>query len=246
MPPERSPHESPLPVGPSLPATLSGRVLFALRPAAAPKIALPLVFGMTAALAAGGRIDPRGVAGALVFGALDLAFIVLLNDFADQRVDAGRRRLFPGSSPKTIPDGVLSSRAVLGGALLAGGAALGASLLTSVGLGRTGLLPLAVAALGLMVAYSVRPIALNYRGGGEVLEALGVGGLLPAYAAVAAAGVPPAALWPPLLGLIGLAHASAVGSGLMDEESDRAFGKRTVVTSLGARRAARVAEGSLA
>jgi 1,4-dihydroxy-2-naphthoate octaprenyltransferase len=170
---------------------------------------------------------------------------VLLNDWGDREVDALKRRMFPrGCSPKTIPDGLLPARALL----LAGlGAGLGALLLAmGVGpaLGRPWLGPLAALSLGIFVAYTLPPLRLNYRGGGELLEMVGVGGVLPALHVYAQCGQ----LLPPLFartlpGLLALSLASALASGLSDEESDRTGGKRTFTTVWGNARVRRATEG---
>jgi 1,4-dihydroxy-2-naphthoate octaprenyltransferase/chlorophyll synthase len=77
------------------------------------------------------------------------------------------------------------------------------------------------------------PLRLNYRGGGELLEALGVGVLLPVINAHAQNPWP----WSPglvlLAPLTAFAAASALASGLSDEASDRLGGKTTFTTLLG-------------
>ncbi len=220
---------------------------YALKPASWPKVFLPAVFGQAVGAASAGHLS----VGALVFGALwmvaDVTFIVLLNDWGDRDVDTLKRQMFPkGCSPKTIPDGLLPARAVLAAGLGAGGVALLLAWGAGLVLGRPLLLPLAALCLLTFAAYTLPPLRLNYRGGGEVLEMLGVGGLLPLLHTYAQCGqmTPPwlRALWP---GLLALALSSALASGLSDEESDRAGGKRTFTTMVGNTAVRRGAEGLL-
>ena len=89
----------------------------------------------------------------------------------------------------------------------------------------------------IFLAYTFPPLKLNYRGGGEWLEGLGVGVALPAFHLALQGG----ALWVRELWLLPgwclLALACAVASGLSDEQSDRRGGKRTYAGEYGNRAA---------
>ena len=228
----------------SEPETLNQRWRYALKPASWQKLVVPALLGQALGYSS---VDSFSV-GALVFGAafaaLDIAFIVLLNDWADRDVDALKRRMFPhGGGPKTIPDGILPARQVLLGGLLAGLGALAVAGASAAVLDRPLLLPGAVLALALFIVYSLPPLRLNYRGGGELLEALGVGVLLPWLNAHAHSGRLWAEGWGAVLaGFCALALASAIASGLSDEQSDRRGGKRTFTTAFGNPMARRVVE----
>src|SRR5690606_32965293 len=183
-----------------------------------------------------------------LFTLSDLAFIVFLNDWGDQDVDRIKRQMFPhGCSPKTIPDGILSSRSLLSAGLSAGAAGLCIALVgewgfAKLGAPRPGLSWLAVACLSLFVAYSLPPLRLNYRGGGEALEMLGVGVALPYLNFILQSGEWWSVwLWP-LAGFALLSLGSALASGLSDEESDRAGGKRTLASVAGNEVVRRVTE----
>jgi 1,4-dihydroxy-2-naphthoate octaprenyltransferase/chlorophyll synthase len=225
----------------------AGRWWYALKPASWPKVFVPALFGQAVGAASASQVS----VGALVFGVLwmsaDVAFIVLLNDWGDREVDVLKRRMFPqGCSPKTIPDGLLPGGALLAAGLGAGAVALGVAWGAGVVLDRPLLLPLAALGLLVFVAYTLPPLRLNYRGGGEVLEMVGVGGVLPALHAYAQCGAwAPAWLRALAPGLLALALSSALASGLSDEESDRAGGKRTFTTLLGNAVARRCAEALL-
>ncbi|MFP2925559.1 UbiA family prenyltransferase [Pyxidicoccus sp. 3LG] len=226
---------------------LAERWWYALKPASWPKVFVPAVLGQAVGAAHAGGPSTR----ALAFGALwmvaDVAFIVLLNDWGDRTVDALKRRMFPrAGSPKTIPDGILPARALLLAGLGAGVVALLVAAVAGAVLERPLLLPLAALALFVFVTYTLPPLRLNYRGGGELLEMVGVGGVLPALHAYAQCGQ-----WAPgwlvalAPGLLALALSSALASGLSDEESDRAGGKRTWASLRGNAAARRSSEALL-
>lgn len=213
--------------------TLRQRWVRAAKPDSWPKLLVPFLLGQAMGLAAG-RPSLTALGLGLAFTVLDLLYIVFLNDWGDREVDAIKRRMFPdGCSPKTIPDGILPAHHLLFAGLAAGLAAAGVAFAGQWLLDRPGLGPFGLAALGVFVAYTLPPARLNYRGGGELLEMLGVGVILPWFHAYLQGGAllaPGLALLP---GFALLSLASAVASGLSDERSDRRGGKRTFVTRFG-------------
>jgi 4-hydroxybenzoate polyprenyltransferase len=225
----------------------AARWWYALKPKSWPKLLVPALLGQ--ALGADATGAP-GLGAALLgaaFTAALLVYIVLLNDWGDREVDAIKRRMFPdGCSPKTIPDRILPAKALLMAGIAAGAVALGLALVGQLWLGRPNLAAAAAGALLVFVAYTLPPLKLNYRGGGELLEALGIGAVLPwlqAYLQGGVAWIPGAPL---LIGFTAMSLASALASGLSDERSDRAGGKQTFATLLGnapTRRGAEVALG---
>ncbi|MCC5886084.1 MAG: prenyltransferase [Gammaproteobacteria bacterium] len=207
---------------------------YALKPASWPKLLVPTLLGQVLGVQAAGALSWPGLLLGVVFTLALGTFIVLMNDWGDREVDAIKRRMFPdGGSPKTIPDGILPAPALL---RMGGAAGLGAVLvayLLGVWIERPWLGWLGLLCVLTFVAYSLPPLALNYRGGGEALEALGVGLLLPLFHGHAQAGVFWAAEWWVLTGFVALSLASALASGLSDEASDRVGGKRTLATQAG-------------
>lgn len=149
----------------------------ASRPLAHVNIALPLVLGQVAAWHVTGRFSWLWFGAGLLWAVLDHLFVVFSNDFADHETDTGRTTLLSGGSG-VIPEGKLSPSQVERAAQ----AALLLLLLYScalVFLGRN-LTPFyALAAALLMWLYSFRPVRLSYRGGGELLQGIGVGVGLP-------------------------------------------------------------------
>ena len=208
---------------------------YAIKPASWPKLLVPMSLGICLGSVSAGRW-PTWVelAVAVAFTIFDGLFIVLLNDWGDREVDRIKREMFPeGCSPKTIPDGILPARQVLAAGVMSGLAALAVAALGGWLLDLTMLPVVGVVCLAFFVAYTLPPIALNYRGGGELLEMLGVGVALPCFGAFAVGGelADPVMLY--LVGFSALSLASALASGLSDEESDRAGGKRTFATVFG-------------
>ncbi|MCH9688673.1 MAG: prenyltransferase [Deltaproteobacteria bacterium] len=228
------------------PATRPAHVrwLYALKPGSWPKLLVAAGLGQGIGIAAGGRVDPWGLLLGIPFTVALLAFVVLVNDWGDQEVDELKRRLYPdGCSPKTIPDDVLEPGSVLLGGMGAGVLALALAGVAELVLGRPGLLGGAAACMGLLVLYTLPPARLNYRGGGEVLEMVGVGFFLPWWNAYVQGGSPMPAGMVVLPAFALLCLASALASGLSDEESDRLGGKRTFTTMFGSTAVRQAVEG---
>ena len=218
----------------ALPQTLTARWLYAIKPASWPKLLVPMTLGQAIGIHAVSSFHPLSLLLGLLFTLGLGLFIVLLNDWGDQKVDTIKRELFPsGCSPKTIPDGILSARALLIAGLLSGLFAFLIALFAQTHLTIPFLGLGAAICLLTFVAYSLPPLRLNYRGGGELLEMLGVGALLPWWNAYLQSGE----LFPPTLlllgGFVALSLASALASGLSDEVSDRLGGKTTFTTLYG-------------
>ena len=223
----------------ALPRSLYARWRYALKPDSWPKLFVPMTLGQALGIAHLGRVDivMLLVGWVLTFGLL--VTIVLLNDWGDRRVDTIKRKLFPGGcAPKTIPDGILPAEQLLFAGLAAAALSVWGAFHYEGWLGRPGLGWATLAAIAVFAAYSLPPIRLNYRGGGELLEMLGVGLALPWLNAYLQGGLGALGLWWPrpghvLWGATLLALASAIASGLSDEVSDRQGGKRTFTTLLG-------------
>ena len=97
-----------------------------------------------------------------------------------------------------------------------------------------------LAALILLWMYSYRPLSLSYRGGGEVLQMLGVGVVLPLFGYYIQAGGLAQFPYQFLLFILPSQLACAFSTTLPDFRSDRMSRKRTLSVLLGCRRVARV------
>ncbi|MEM9385761.1 MAG: prenyltransferase [Pseudomonadota bacterium] len=223
------------------------RWVYAAKPQSWPKLLVPMAFGQGLGAYVGGGVSAAALCFGLLFVIADLLYIVFLNDWGDAAVDRIKREMFPdGCSAKTIPDRILPGRALLIAGVAAGGCALVVGFVFEGWLARPGLGLAGGTALAIFWAYTLPPVRLNYRGGGEVLEALGVGAVLPWMNAYAQAGE----LWSSTYLLLGpfivLSLASALASGLSDERSDRRGGKRTVASTVGNQATRRLVEALLA
>jgi 1,4-dihydroxy-2-naphthoate octaprenyltransferase len=203
-------------------------------------IALPLLLGQLVAVRlTGNALDLGTLLGVQLFGLFDQLFIVYSNDWADQETDRRNRTatLFSGGS-RVLVEGRISPRA-LGLAALACAAAL---LTVSVGLAVTRgvplLVPLALVALALLWAYSYPPLRLSYRGGGELLQMVGVSGVLPLYGYLAQGGDLGRFPWWLVACLLPTHLACAIATALPDEPSDRESRKLTLAARVGGERAA--------
>ncbi|KIG18044.1 1,4-dihydroxy-2-naphthoate polyprenyltransferase [Enhygromyxa salina] len=224
--------------------SLIGRWTYAAKLDSWPKLLVPMLFGQALGVAAAGQLNPLAFGLGLAITLCELLFVVFLNDWGDRRVDRIKRQMFPDDcSPKTIPDEILPASAVLTAGVIAGLAVVGAAFVAEHLLARPGLGWAALGLQTLFLAYSFAPLRLNYRGGGEWLEGLGVGLALPCFHLFLQSG---ASVWVRELWLVPgfflLAIASAVASGLADEQSDRRGGKRTYASEYGNRAARALVE----
>ena len=196
----------------------------AARPLAHVNIVVPLLLGHAAAWHVTGQFDPWWLVASLVWGVLDHLFVIFANDFGDHEADTGARTLLSGGSG-VIPEGKLTPRQVARAAQLAAILLLSYSCVLTFA-GRTWTPVYALAALLLMWLYSFAPVRLSYRGGGEVLQGIGVGIGLPSLAYYMQTEIPfaPAwVIWPAAL----LGVSSNVLTALPDFEDDTRARKRT-------------------
>jgi 1,4-dihydroxy-2-naphthoate octaprenyltransferase/chlorophyll synthase len=217
---------------------------FALKPGSWPKLGVAALVGQAIGVAATGSVDLMGLLAGATFTLFVVGYTVLVNDWGDQEVDALKRRLFPEmGSAKTIPDRILEARSVAWAGAGAAAAAAGIAIAAQVFMGRPGLAWGGIICLAFVWAYTLPPLRLNYRGGGELLEMVGVGFALPWWNAYVQGGstLPAGMVVLPSFALLCL--ASALASGLADEESDRLGGKRTFVTAFGGPAVRQAVEG---
>jgi len=185
-----------------------------------------------------------GVVGAAPLTLFVLAFIlalcaqwsiVLLNDYADREADAAHQQRFPELiDPRVLVEGLLAPGQVLGAGLLAALGALAAGAALVVLYERFFALYLVGIGLVVLWAYSFAPLRINYRGGGEILETIGVGALLPVTGYYICVGTLPLADGHLLVPLLLYALVGALASGLKHEPADRANGKYTFCVFFGA------------
>ena len=208
----------------------------AARPLAHANIAPPILFGQALAYAMTGRFSWAAFVVAQTFGVLDHLVVVLANDYADRDAD----RLNASSTPfsggsRVLPDGDLEPATVR---TLAVGVAFALLVFSLAARAIAPALPwLACAALALMFAYSYRPLRLSYRGGGELLQGLGIGVVLPLVGLSAQGGPLDVHTLAYLAPTFVLGVAGNVLTSIPDENADRAANKWSPAARWGGSRA---------
>ncbi len=170
----------------------------------------------------------------VVFGLFDQLYIVFANDVADVETDIRNRTATPFSGgSRVVPEGKLTLRA-LGIAAMVSAALL---ILTSAVLSLVYARPLApvfaFCALALLWAYSYPPFRMSYRGGGEILQMVGIGVVLPFLGYYAQVGSLAGFPMPLLLSTLPLQLAGAIATALPDAPSDAESKKLTLAVRLG-------------
>jgi 1,4-dihydroxy-2-naphthoate octaprenyltransferase len=192
----------------------------------------PLLLGQ--ALAMGHGFSWEIVLVCHVYGLACQLYIVFANDLAD--MDTDRRNftftLFSGGS-RVLVEGLLSRRQLARAAVLC--AILSALAGVWLGLRHHNWLPLPLILFGLALlwAYSYPPMRLSYRGGGEYLQMIGVGLVLPMIGFSAHSGTLAGLPWTLMPLMLALSLSCAMATALPDEPSDRADGKRTHAVRFG-------------
>lgn len=206
----------------------------AIRPSAQTNIALPLFLGQAWAYGAGYAFEGDRCLALLIWGVLNQWVIVFVNDIADEKTDRDNTtfNLTSGGS-RVLVDGVLTTTSLKRATGIIGvlWIALSAAMAIQWQLPLVGVALLA--AVLLLGSYSLSPLRLSYRGGGEFLQALGVGVVLPSLGYYVQGGrletLHPGAL--AALFLLGL--GSGISTALADTPSDARSSKRTMPVSLG-------------
>jgi 1,4-dihydroxy-2-naphthoate octaprenyltransferase len=213
-----------------------------------PKIMLASLVPFLSGMAIAHR-EGAGVPLLLLFGALAALFGVevgknAVNDLFDFRsgADLGvrpeERTPFSGGK-RVLVDGLLTERQVVASAV--GGFAFALLFGSYVAVARDPrLLLLGAAGAAISIAYTAPPLALAYRGFGEVAVFLAYGpGIVLGADWLFERRISPAAIWASLsLGAL-IANVLVVNE-VPDERADREAGKRTWVVRLGRRRAFRL------
>jgi len=179
-----------------------------------------------------------------LFGLFDQLFIVYANDCADEPTDRLNHTFTPLSGgSRVLVEGKIQPHQLRRAAFTMATLCLLCALLLAVVFDRWLQVPLVLLGLGLLWAYSFSPLRLSYRGGGALLQMVGVGGLLPLLGYHAQTGTFAGFPWWLLAGLLPAHLGAAIATGLPDEPSDRRSDKRTlaVVQGQGVAQAAIVA-----
>lgn len=202
-----------------------------------------MLLGQAAAWHVTGGISVGWLVASLVWGALDHLFIVFANDYADRDADSGRRTLLSGGSG-VLPEGKLTPSSMRRAAVLAAAALLSWSVVLALS-GRPATPAYTVAALLLLWLYSFEPARMSYRGGGELLQGVGLGVGLPSLGYYLQTEIVFAPTW--VLGpAVVIGTCANVLSALPDVEDDRRANKRTWPVRFGVVPSVRVAVTGIA
>lgn len=206
--------------------------LQAARPAAQINLALPLLLGQLLAYKSTGAFSFAFALPLAYYGLAMHLYIVFWNDWADQRADQQNHSptIFSGGS-RVLPDGLLTPRDLFIAGALAAFFVLSLGAVFTFKLDRPWTLLLFGAGTFLLWAYSIAPLRLNYRGGGEILQALGIGLLLPhiGFYAQSNTFADSTYILPYFLHQL----AAAIAFTLPDRDADRTSGKRTLASAIG-------------
>jgi len=210
--------------------------LKASRPPSQLYICIPLIAGQLYARSAGHALNAWICFWVQFFGICIQLYIVYANDYADVAADLINRTYTAYSGGSRVLVDCAICRSALGRAAIAAAlVAVGTGLVLGSVWGRWFTVALALLSILLLHLYSYSPARLNYRGGGEILQMVGTGVVLPFFGWYAQAGTTVgfpvlylAAILPTML-------ACAITTSLPDEISDRESRKRSASVLLGQR-----------
>jgi 1,4-dihydroxy-2-naphthoate octaprenyltransferase len=199
-----------------------------------PYILLPLLFGGGIYVWQTGLGLTQLLVLTFVYSVLLQFFIVFANDYADEAVDRSNTtyNLFSGGS-RVLVEGKLSRKELQHGILWTMVLGMMVASAAAVLHGRGALILFLIVSWVLLWAYSYPPIQLSYRGGGEWLQAIGVGVVLPLTGYYFQAGNLTTFPWIVLPFTLLLHLGAALVTTLPDEPSDKIGHKRTLAFQKG-------------
>jgi len=212
----------------------------ASRPFSNTNIIFPLLLGQAFAFHSSKSLHVLFFFLILLYGLVDQLFIVFMNDAADHDADILNTAptLFSGGS-RVIPEGKLNRHELM----IAG--FVNIVFVSTIGLyfyaHSRPLMPL-LFTIGLLLlwAYSYAPLKLNYRGGGELLQGIGCGLLLPLIGYYTQAGTGRNYPWIFFIGFALLHTASSIATSLADIPADTIAGKKTLAVQVGNKNACQI------
>ena len=210
----------------------------ASRPLAQVNIAVPLLLGQCLGFVAAGTWSWTLFALIHLTGLIDQLFIVFTNDVADEAGDRHHTTptAFSGGS-RVLIEGKLAPNQLKRAATGAGWLLVVVAGSVALGFDRPFLVPAWFAAIALAWAYSWQPLALSYRGFGEIAQGIGVGVMLPLIGFYTQAGSFEAFPWTALIPLFIVGAAGNINTALPDHDADKKCNKQTWPVRFGYRRA---------
>jgi len=193
-----------------------------------PYILLPLLFGQGLTVRQTGAWSTELLILTICYSVFLQLYIVYTNDYADEAVDQVNTtyNLFSGGS-RVLVEEKLTRKELRKGILCTMTFGMTVAFTSAVVYGRGAIILFLIISWGFLWAYSYPPIQLSYRGGGEWLQAIGVGVLLPLTGYYFQAGNLLAFPWIVLPFTLFLHLGAALVTTLPDEPSDKTGHKKT-------------------
>ena len=213
--------------------------LQAARITSAINIQLPLAFGSGLAYFVNDSGSVENLLWLFFYGIATQLHIVFLNDWTDRVADSLNENptVFSGGS-RVLVENKLDPHELRNAGLVFGFLVLIWSTTVAISMIRPHLPLICVIGLSLFWLYSLPPAKLNYRVGGEILQALGVGAVLPIVAFYLNTGTGiETDIAIVLIGYVFLQFAAAVAFTLPDIEADGKAGKGTFAVYFGVKKA---------
>ncbi len=213
--------------------------LQAARITSAINIQLPLAFGSGLAYFVNDSGSVENLLWLFFYGIATQLHIVFLNDWTDRDADSLNEKptVFSGGS-RVLVENKLDPHELRNAGLVFGFLVLIWSTTVAIFMIRPHLPLICVIGLSLFWLYSLPPAKLNYRVGGEILQALGVGAVLPIVAFYLNTGTGiETDIAIVLIGYVFLQFAAAVAFTLPDIEADGKAGKGTFAVYFGVKKA---------
>jgi len=197
-------------------------------------IFLPILLGQSIWFFQTGKISIVPFILIQLFGLFDQLYIVYANDYADIETDKinNTPTMFSGGS-RVLVDNSLEPVDLKRASWLMVILSLSTGVLLTLAYNRILIFPIMVFGLLLLWGYSYPPIRLSYRGGGEILQTIGTGMVLPVLGYYAQAGSLTDFPWWIFLIVVPSSFACAVATSLPDEPSDRESDKKTLTVLIG-------------
>ncbi len=196
-------------------------------------IFLPILLGQSIWFSQTGKISLLPFILIQLFGLFDQLYIVYANDYADIETDKINKTptMFSGGS-RVLVENSLTPEDLKHGSWLMVFLALSTGVLLTIAYNRILILPVMIFGLLLLWGYSYPPIRLSYRGGGEILQTIGTGMVLPVLGYYAQSGSLTNFPWWIFWIIVPTSFACAIGTSLPDEPSDRLSDKKTITVLL--------------
>ena len=201
-------------------------------------IFLPILLGQAYWVFMGNRIDWFAFVLIQLFGLFNQLYIVYSNDYADYDDDKKNSMptMFSGGS-RVLVNNLLHPKDLKTAGLIMAFLCLACGLVFTLLYKYFYMIPLVIFALLLLWLYSFKPVRLSYRGGGEILQALGTALVLPLLGFYAQSGSIVSFPWKILLVVVPTSFACAVATAVPDAPADAAYNKNTVPVAIGLNRA---------